>query len=95
VDDPVSWLVVERGWKVVGANGSELGKVEETVGDSARDIFSGLTVAAGLLHRPRFVPAELVAEIVEGSVRLTIGENEFEGLEEHHEPPPSAQIRPE
>jgi hypothetical protein len=93
--DPASWLVVEQGWEVVGSDGSELGKVEETVGDSSRDIFDGLTVGTGLLSRPRYVPAEVVAEIVEGTVRLSIGQAEFDRLGEHEDPPESAQIRPE
>jgi hypothetical protein len=95
VADPVSWFVVERGWQVVGADGSDLGKVEETVGDSARDIFDGLTVGSGLLSHPRYVPAELVVEIVEGEVRLSIDEAAFERLGKHEEPPASARIRPE
>jgi hypothetical protein len=95
LSEPVSWLVVERGWKVVAADGQELGTVEETVGDSTHDIFSGLTVAGGALQRPRFVPAEVVDEIVEDGVRLSIGPDEFEQLEPYEEPPPSAQIRPE
>ncbi len=93
--EPVSWLLLEKGWKVVGADGEEIGKVEEVVGDSGRDIFSGLTVGAGLLHRPRSVPAELVTGIVEGCVQLSIGKDEFKRLEEYEEPPPSQQIRPE
>ena len=91
--DPVSWFVIEQGWEVDGSDGSELGKVEETVGDSSRDIFGGLTVGTGLLSKPRYVPAELVGEIVEGRVVLTIGADEFERLAEHEEPPDSAQIR--
>jgi hypothetical protein len=95
VADPASWFVIERGWSVVGSDGSELGKVEETVGDSARDIFDGLTVGTGLLSKPRYVPSELVDEIVEGSVRLTIGNDEFERLDAHEEPPPAQRIEPE
>jgi hypothetical protein len=85
--EPVSWFVIEKHWNVVGADGEEIGKVEEVIGDSSHDIFNGLTVGAGLLHRPRYVPAELVAEIVEGEVRLSIGKDEFERLAEYHEPP--------
>jgi hypothetical protein len=95
VADPVSWFVVERGWKVVGSDGSKLGTIEETVGDSTRDIFDGLTVATGLLSTPRYVPAELVDEIVEGTVRLSIGEDDFERLEGYEEPRGDAPIRPE
>lgn len=93
--EPVSWLLVERGWKVEAADGSELGKVEETVGDSSLDIFSGLTVATGLLSTPRYVPAERVAEITDGRIRLAIDPDEFNRLDEYEQPPPSEQIRPE
>ena len=92
--DPVSWFVIERGWLVVGRDDEELGKIEETVGDSARDIFDGLTVGTGLLSKPRYVPAEVVGEIVEGCVRLTIGQDEFDRLDAHTEPPTSKRIDP-
>jgi hypothetical protein len=94
MSEPVSWLLIERGWKVEAADGSEIGTVEETVGDSGLDIFNGLTVATGLLRKARYVPAELVAEISEGTVRLSIGPDDAERLDEHREPPPSEQIRP-
>jgi hypothetical protein len=45
VTDPVSWLLIERGWEVVDADGQEVGKIEEAVGDSTHDIFNGLTIA--------------------------------------------------
>lgn len=92
--EPVSWLVVERGWKVIDAGGKEVGHVAEVVGDSGQDIFNGLTVAHGLLGRPRYVPAEKVAEITDGQVRLALSEDEVGRLDESEPPPPSAQIRP-
>jgi hypothetical protein len=95
MSEPVSWLLIERGWKVEAADGSEIGSVEETVGDSGLDIFNGLTVATGLLRKARYVPSELVAEIREGQVQLSIDSDEVERLDEHEEPPPSQQIRPE
>ena len=91
--EPVSWFLIEKHWKVVGADGEEIGNVEEVVGDSSADIFSGLTVGTGLLHKGRLVPAELVAEIVEGEVRLSIGKDKFERLDEYEEPPPTKQIQ--
>ena len=91
--DPVSWLMIERGWKVVDADGEELGKVEETVGDSSRDIFNGLTIAAGLFARGRYVPAEQVAEISEELVRLKLRKDEVERLPEYSEPPPTGRIQ--
>jgi hypothetical protein len=92
VADPVSWYVIERGWEVVGSDGETLGKIEETVGDSTRDIFDGLTVATGLLGKARYVPAELVGEIVEGRVSLTIDSERFERLDDYKEPPPTEQV---
>jgi uncharacterized protein YrrD len=93
--DPVSWFLIERGWDVVDSSGEEVGKVEEVVGDSGRDIFNGLTIAPGLFARGQYVPAEQVAEITEGRVRLSLGRDEVEQLPEHTEPPPTERIVPE
>jgi ribosomal 30S subunit maturation factor RimM len=93
VADPVSWLVVEPGWAVVGRDGAEVGKVEEIIGDSGEDIFNGLSVSSGLLAKPKYVPAERVTEIVEGEVRLDLSAEEIERLEDHEQQPPSAQFR--
>jgi ribosomal 30S subunit maturation factor RimM len=90
VADPVSWYVIERGWQVVDGDGSELGKVEDVLGDPNRDIFDGLSVSTGLLSKPRYVPAELVDEILEGRVKLKTSSEHFERLDEYDEPPPDA-----
>jgi hypothetical protein len=95
VADPVSWLVIEQGWKVVDADGDEVGKVEETVGDSSADIFNGLTVAVGLFAKGRYVPAEQVADISEGVVRLQLRKDEVEQLPEYSEPPGTQRVEPE
>jgi hypothetical protein len=89
VPDPVSWFLIERGWDVAGSDGDKLGTVEEVLGDSSLDIFDGLSVGSGILGKPRYVPAELVAEIVEGTVNLSIGADEFQRLDEHEAPPPT------
>ncbi len=93
--DPVSWLVIERGWDVVDSSGEEVGKVEEVVGDSTRDIFNGITLATGLFARGQYVPAERVGEITDGRVELTISKAEAEQLPPYDEPPPSERILPE
>ena len=90
--DPVSWKVVERGWRVVGIDGSDLGTVDEVVGDSTADIFNGLVVSPGLLRGNRYVPSEQVAEIREGEVQLGIDAAGFEALEEWQGTPPSLDI---
>ena len=62
--DPVSWFLVEPGWKVVDAQGKKVGKVEAVLGDEEVDIFHGLLVDG------RKILAERIGEITEGEVRL-------------------------
>ena len=94
-NDPVSWLVIERGWDVVDREGEHVGQVEETVGDSNMDIFDGLSIATSVLGPPRYVPSEQVGEITEGRVRLKLSRLEVERLGEYEEPPTTAEILPE
>jgi Uncharacterized protein conserved in bacteria (DUF2171) len=91
--DPVSWLMIEKGWKVVGADGRQLGIVDEVIGDTTVDIFNGLSVSHGLLGRPRYVPADKVRDIFEGLVELDLDRDRFERLGEYDQPPPSEEIR--
>jgi len=63
--DPVAWTFVERGWAVVASDGSEIGKVDQVLGDPEADIFDGLAVGVGtVLNRPLYVPSENVGELV-------------------------------
>ena len=71
MSDPVSWLVIEPGWEVVGADGESVGKVQEVIGEPEEDIFDGLQVTSGVLGETRYVPAEEVGEITEGRIQLT------------------------
>ena len=84
--DPVSWLLIEPGWRVVDADGGEIGKVEAITGDSDADIFDGLAVATTVLARPTYVPAEHVGVITEGTVHLTLERSAFDALGERLEP---------
>ena len=92
--DPVSWLMIDPGWTVVAADGTEVGKVEEIVGDTGSDIFNGLAVSTGLLGRSKNVPAERVAEIVDGEVRLDLTAHAVEELDDYKPQPPSTELRP-
>src|SRR5438034_863122 len=92
--DPVSWLVIEAGWKVLAANGREVGQVDEVVGDSNADIFDGLAIATSRFGKPRYVPSEQVDEITEGTVRLSLTLAQVDQLGEYLEPATSAQIEP-
>jgi uncharacterized protein YrrD len=85
--------VIEPGWRVVAADGSEIGRVEEVVGDTGSDIFNGLAVSSGLLAKAKYVPAERVAEIHDGEVQLDLPPDAVDGLDEHEPEPPSAELR--
>jgi hypothetical protein len=93
--DPVSWFVIESGWKVVDAEGEDVGSVDEVVGDSGDDIFNGLSLSTGLLGRPVYVPSEQVGRITQGRVHLKLTKEQVRHLEEYEEPPTSAEIEPD
>jgi uncharacterized protein YrrD len=93
-NDPVSWFMIEPGWKVVDANGDDIGRVEEVIGDSNADIFNGLSVTTGLLTGARYVPAERVGVITEGRIHLDLSQEQVDKLEKHERPPPSEAILP-
>jgi len=93
--DPVSWFVIEPGWKVVDAAGEDVGTVDEVVGDSSNDIFNGLAISTSLLGKPKYVPAERIAAITEGRIELALSKDELEALGEFREPPTTAEILPE
>jgi hypothetical protein len=92
--DPVSWLLIEPGWKVKTADGKDAGKVIEVVGDTEDDIFNGLAISIGLLSKARYVAAERVTTIVEGEVNLDLPSSAIRDLDEFERPPPSEQILP-
>src|SRR5436190_1402323 len=78
VPDPVSWLLIRPGWKLLSADGREVGEVDEVAGDDTEDIFDGLAIATNALGKPRYVPAEQVAEITEGIVHLSLTREQVE-----------------
>jgi hypothetical protein len=93
--DPVSWLLIRPGWKVVSADGADVGEVDQVVGDDTEDIFDGLAIATSALGAPRYVPAERVAGITDGVVRLSLSAAEAAALEEYSEPAASLEIDPD
>lgn len=93
--DPVSWLLIEPGWRVVDADGHSVGKVAEVVGDKNIDIFDGLAISTGLLSKPRYVPAETVGPITEEQVQLELTKEQVDKLPDYDGAPPSERILPE
>ena len=78
--DPRSWYVVEKGWKVLAADGTEIGTVDEILGDENADIFDGIAVSTGLISPRVYVPSESVDEIVERAVTLSLSASNAEAL---------------
>src|SRR5215475_3353320 len=93
--DPVAWTVIEHGWKVFDAPGDEIGHVDEITGDENVDIFDGLTIAQGVLSKPKYVASEHVAQIFDGEVHLSLSRDEVENLPTYTEPGIEEQILPE
>jgi hypothetical protein len=93
--DPVSWFMIRPGWKVVAADGSEVGAVDEVAGDDGHDIFDGLAIATSAFGKPRYVPSEQVGQIFEGEVHLLLTRDQADALGEYLEPPTTAEIEPD
>jgi hypothetical protein len=93
--DPVAWVMIEKGWRVVDAAGNEVGKVGEVTGDENADIFDGLTITRGILGKDKYVPSENVAAIYEGEVRLSLTKEQVEALQDFKEPPEQETISSE
>ncbi len=91
----MAWSSIRPGWKVLAADGGEVGEVDEVAGDDTEDIFDGLAVATSELGRPRYVRAEQVAEITEGVVRLSLARDQVAQLDEYLEPATSLEVEPE
>jgi len=82
VADPVAWNVIEPGWLVRTAGGEEIGHVHEITGDPNADIFDGLVVGHGLLHKDKYIPSENVSEIVVGTVTVSLTRQQIEALDD-------------
>jgi len=91
-EDPVSWLQIEQGWKVVTSDDVTVGTVAQVEGDKHDDIFDGLAVESG--SQMHYVPGEAVGRIVAGTVTLTIGSSELGTLEPFVAPQPETRWTP-
>lgn len=77
---PVSWMTLEEGTTVVASDGEELGKITSVIADTQKDIFSGIEYRSSLLGEATFAPADLVTEITEEKVTLSVSKGEAEEL---------------
>ena len=89
--DPVSYLLIEPGWDVVGSDGEKVGVVREVLADLGADIFDGLVVDPEVLKAATYVASEQVAQILEGQIALTLSSDEFERLPEWRGAAPTSE----
>ena len=80
---PVSWLVVEPGWRVESRDGVNVGTVAEVIGEPELDIFSGIALSTGFLSSQRLVEADAISEIRDGLIVLALDEGAVDHLPEH------------
>jgi hypothetical protein len=92
--DPVAWINIEPGWKVLDAQGQEIGRVHELAGDENADIFDGLVIRRDALSKSKYVPAEQVTQILPGEVQISLTAAQVEAIEDYTEPV-EEQIIPE
>jgi hypothetical protein len=93
--DPVSWLQIEQGWKVVASDGAAVGTVAQVAGDKQSDIFDGLAVASKDPDQVRYAPGEIVGTIYPGEVHLKIAGSETGTLAPYEPAAPETTFRPE
>lgn len=75
--EPVSWLMIEKGWEVLDKDDKTAGHVMEVLGDEQLDIFDGLAIRHHRFGRKRYVPAGHVVQILQGQVTLDMSESEI------------------
>ena len=79
MSEPVSWLLIRRGWQVLAADGTPVGRIGAVRGEPVKDIFNGIVVRVSSAP-PRYVPSERLAEIISGQVTLELSAEEFHAL---------------
>lgn len=82
-DAPISWVTLGKGTDVYSNDDRKVGEVGKVVADRQKDIFSGITLDAGLFGTPRFVAADLIDRMTSTAVHLTVSAEEAENLEEY------------
>ena len=90
--DPVSWLQIEQGWRVVASDGVEIGTVAQIEGDKQSDIFDGLAVESE--NQIRYVPGEQVGQIFPERVTLKVSSPLLGTLAPFRATPPETKWTP-
>lgn len=83
-EQPIAWMVLEKGTRIVASDGEDVGKVTTVVADETKDIFSGIAFRHRLLDSEHFIPADLVESITTKAVYVKLGSEAAKELG-HHE----------
>ncbi len=75
-----SYMEIEPGMRVVGADGEGVGTVSQVLSDQESGIFHGLAVRHGLFGDTRLVPGDQVVAVREGVVQIS---GRWEELQEY------------
>jgi sporulation protein YlmC with PRC-barrel domain len=78
IERPMSWMTLQSGTRVATSDGNELGKITQVIADREKGIFSGVAYRPGLIGSELFIPADLIDNITEQEVRLSIPAAEAE-----------------
>jgi hypothetical protein len=80
---------------VLAADGSEIGEIDELIGDEHEDIFDGISISVVALGQPRYVGADQVARIEQGEVHLSLDPEASAQLPQYRQPATSIAIEPD
>jgi sporulation protein YlmC with PRC-barrel domain len=84
--DRVAWTGLETGALVIAADGSEVGKIKEVVGDEEADIFDGLVVNHSRRGSSHYIASERVKSIWPERVETDLSPEEAGSLPVYDEP---------
>lgn len=79
-ETPVAWIALPPRVPVVGSDGTELGTVEEVLGDAEEDIFHGLVLRRSHNGTMVEVPARRVKRMTDRHVVTDLTDGEVQGL---------------
>jgi hypothetical protein len=79
-ETPVAWTMMPRGAPVVAADGTEIGKAEQVLGDREEDIFHGLVIKRSHDGELVELPAARITRMTERHVITDLGAGDVASL---------------
>jgi hypothetical protein len=94
--DPISYLALQEGTKVLSADGEQIGEVAHVLADTEDDIFDGIVVDASWLPGGHvFADAAQVGEIRTDAVTLKLGAGACRSLPQPSANPAAMEATPD